>query len=56
MGECRGDCSVCVELPDWARGLGEAEKLHLALYLAARATMDYRVAAAMHIHAVRSGQ
>ncbi len=54
VDECRGDCSVCVDLPGWAGRLGLAERLQLALYLAARATMDYRVAAAMHIYRVRS--
>ena len=50
--ECH--CTICVELPEWARGLSRREKVYLALYLAARTTMDYRVAAAMHIYAVRS--
>ena len=54
VDEYSEDCAVCVELPEWARRLGEAEKLYLALYLAARSTMDYRVAAAMHIHSIRS--
>ena len=54
INECNGDCTTCVQLPEWTRGLGEAEKLGLALYLAARATMDYRVAAAMHIHTIRN--
>ena len=54
VNECNGDCTACIKLPEWARELGEDEKQYLALYLAARATMDYRVAAAMHVHSVRN--
>jgi len=48
-------CSICVELPEWLQGLGSEEKVYVALYLVARATLDYRVAAAMHVFSLRSG-
>jgi len=52
-GECDSECTVCVWLPQWAQELGEAERALLALYLAARATMDYRVVAAAYIYMLR---
>jgi hypothetical protein len=30
------------------------KRIYIALYIAARATMDYRVAAALHIYSVRN--
>lgn len=48
------DCVVCVQLPEWAGKLGEREKVYLALFLAARHVMDYRVAASMHVYMVRN--
>ncbi len=48
------DCTICVELPRWAEELGEREKVYLALYLAARHILDYRLVAAMHVYMVRN--
>ena len=48
------DCAICVQLPGWAGGLGERERVYLALYIAARHVMDYRLTAAMHLYSVRS--
>ena len=48
------DCVVCVQLPEWAGKLSEHEKVYLALFLAAKHLLDYRVAAAMHIYMVRN--
>ena len=48
------DCTVCVELPGWAGGLSESERRYLALFLAARSLLDYRLAAAMHVYMVKS--
>jgi len=50
---CGEECTVCVWLPGWAKRLRGEERALLALYLAARATMDYRVVAAMHLYATR---
>ena len=52
--ECTDECVICVRLPRCAARLGEYEKVYMALYLAARSIMDYRVAAALHIHSVRT--
>ncbi len=48
------DCAICVQLPGWAGGLGERERVYLALYVAARHVMDYRLTAAMHIYSVKN--
>ncbi len=48
------DCVICVQLPGWAEKLSEREKVYLALFLAAKHLLDYRVAAAMHIYMVRN--
>ncbi len=47
------DCMICVQLPEWAGRLSEREKVYLALYLASKHLLDYRLAAAMHIYMVR---
>ena len=49
--ECK--CTICVQLPPWAEGLDPRQKVYLALYIAARAIMDYRLVAAMHVYAVK---
>jgi hypothetical protein len=43
-----------VNLPGWARDLSEDETIYIALYIAAKTTMDYGVAAALHIYSVRN--
>ncbi len=48
------DCMIRVHLPDWAGNLGEREKVYLALYLASRRLLDYRLAASMHVYLVRN--
>ncbi len=48
------DCVVCVQLPEWAGKFNEHEKVYLALFLAAKHLLDYRVAAAMHVYMVKS--
>ena len=49
-------CTICVELPEWAKRLGAREKVYLALYLASKHLhlLDYRLAAAMHVYMVRN--
>jgi len=54
VDECGDGCTICVELPEELRDLDENRKLYVALYAAARRILDYRLAAAMHIHFVRS--
>jgi len=51
---CNGGCAFCVELPEELNGLNDAEKLYVALYITARRVLDYRIAAAMHIHFVKN--
>ncbi|MEM1610517.1 MAG: hypothetical protein QXQ57_02590 [Sulfolobales archaeon] len=46
-------CTISVWLPEQAGENIEA-KFYIALYLAARHTMDYRLAAALHIYSVKS--
>ncbi len=46
-------CTIIVRLPGWVDG-GEVERIYIALYIAARATMEYRVAAALHIYSVKN--
>jgi hypothetical protein len=46
-------CTISVRLPVWV-DKDEVERISIALYIAARATMDYRVAAALHIYSVRN--
>ncbi len=48
------DCMICIQLPEWARKLSERERVYLALFLAAKHLLDYRVTAAMHIYMVRN--
>lgn len=52
--ECSDECSLCIDPPDEIKTLKDSEKLYVALYLAGRKTMDYRVAAAMHIYFLRN--
>jgi hypothetical protein len=47
------DCTISVKLPDWV-DKDKVKRIYIALYIAARATMDYRVAAALHIYSVRN--
>jgi len=55
VDECDNECTICVELPDdELKNLNSDRKLYVALYVAARRILDYRLAAAMHIHFVRS--
>jgi len=55
VDECDGRCTICVELPDEElKDLDDSRKLYVALYVAARKILDYRLAAAMHIHFVRT--
>ena len=46
-------CTISVKLPGWV-DKDKVERIYIALYIAARATMDYRVAAALHIYSVRN--
>ena len=46
------DCSICVHLPSWARNMSEVERTLLALYLASKYLLDYRLAAAMHLYMI----
>ncbi|MEB3778751.1 MAG: hypothetical protein GSR85_00750 [Desulfurococcales archaeon] len=48
------DCMVCVQLPEWAGKFSEREKVYLALFLAAKHLLDYRVAAALHVYMVKN--
>ncbi len=48
------ECVICIELPEWAEELGERERVYLALYIASRRLLDYRLAAAMHIYMVKN--
>jgi len=54
IDEASCDCMIRVHLPDWAENLGEHEKVYLALYLASRRILDYRLAASMHVYMVRN--
>jgi len=55
VDECSNECTICVELPDdELRNLDNNRKLYVALYVAARRILDYRLAAAMHIHFVKT--
>jgi hypothetical protein len=47
------DCTISVKLPGWV-DKDKVERIYIALYIAARATMDYRVAAALHIYSARN--
>jgi len=51
---CSDECSICVQLPEWAKSFEEKERLYLALYLASRYLLDYRLVACMHIYSVRN--
>jgi hypothetical protein len=46
-------CTISVKLPDWV-DKDKVKRIYIALYIAARTTMDYRVAAALHIYSVRN--
>lgn len=54
IDEPRCECVICAQLPKWAKDLGEHEKVYLALYLASKHLLDYRLTAAMHIYMVRN--
>jgi len=54
VDECGNECAICVELPEELRNLDNNRRLYVALYVAARRILDYRLAAAMHIHFVRT--
>ena len=54
IDETSCDCMICVQLPRWAGRFSEREKVYLALFLAAKHLLDYRVAAAMHVYMVRN--
>jgi hypothetical protein len=47
------DCTISVKLPDWV-DKDKVKRIYIALYIAARTTMDYRVAAALHIYSARN--
>jgi hypothetical protein len=46
-------CTISVKLPDWV-DKDKVKRIYIALYIAARTTMDYRVAAALHIYSARN--
>ncbi len=48
------ECIIVVRLPVWAGKFSEREKVYLALFIAAKHLLDYRVAAAMHVYMVRN--
>ncbi len=48
------ECIIVVRLPVWTEKLSEREKVYLALFIAAKHLLDYRVAAAMHVYMVRN--
>ena len=48
------DCMICIQLPEWAGKFSKREKVYLALFLAAKHLLDYRVAAAMHVYMVKN--
>ena len=54
IDEAECDCTICVYLPGWAENLGEHGKAYLALYLASRRLLDYRLAAAMHVYMMKN--
>ena len=54
INEAGCDCTICVYLPDWTENLGEHGKVYLALYLASRHLLDYRLTASMHIYMVKN--
>jgi len=54
VDECGDGCTICVELPEELKDLDSDKKLYVALYVAARRILDYRLAAAMHIHFIKS--
>jgi len=54
VDECSNECSICVELPKELKDLDSDRRLYVALYISARRILDYRLAAAMHIHFVRT--
>ncbi|MCE4606182.1 MAG: hypothetical protein F7B59_02490 [Desulfurococcales archaeon] len=53
IDECKDECVICVMLPRWTARPDDRENVHIALYIAARSTMDYRVAAALYIYSIR---
>jgi len=54
VDECDVSCSICVNLPHEFLNLSDKEKLYISLYLTARKTLDYRIAAAMHVYSVKN--
>lgn len=46
-------CTISVKLPDWV-DKDKVKRIYIALYIAAKTTMDYRVAAALHIYSARN--
>jgi len=54
VDECGDGCTICVELPEELSDLDNDKKLYVALYVASRKLLDYRLAAAMHIHYIRT--
>jgi len=54
VDECDNRCTICVELPGELGDLDSDRKLYVALYVASRKILDYRLAAAMHIHFIKS--
>jgi len=55
IDECDSECTVCIELPDEElKDLDTNRRLYVALYVASRKILDYRLVAAMHIHFVKT--
>jgi len=54
VDECGEECAVCVKLPSWSRKLSERVRTYISLYLATKASMDYRIAGAMHVYMVKN--
>jgi len=54
VDECVDGCAICVELSAELKDLDGDRRLYVALYISARRILDYRLAAAMHIHFVKT--
>jgi len=54
VDECNNGCVICIQLPEWAKDFSGQEKILLALYLASRYLLEYRLVACMHIYSVRN--
>jgi len=50
VDEYSDGCTICIELPDELRDLNSDRRLYVALYVASRKLLDYRLAAAMYIY------